>query len=110
MVMNTKFSPAGAAQFNYDMTRNLFALFGQYTRRPELLFKRIHDACKLLTAARGTALLLLETLRSNQSVEENMKPLRELQVLRLDSRQCIEVLERRVDIKCFEKWSVRQTI
>lgn len=39
MVLNTKFSPAGAAQFNYDMTL-LFALFGQYTRRPELLFKR----------------------------------------------------------------------
>ncbi|KAM7356649.1 RAD50 interactor 1 [Cochliomyia hominivorax] len=39
MIMNTKFSPAGAAQFNYDMTRNLFALFGQYCRRPDLLFK-----------------------------------------------------------------------
>nr|XP_016924737.1 RINT1-like protein [Drosophila suzukii] len=101
MVMNTKFTPAGAAQFNYDMTRNLFALFGQYTRRPELLFKRIHDACKLLTAARGTALLLLETLRSNQSVEEKTKPLRELHVLSLDSKQCVEVLERRTDIKMF---------
>ncbi|KAH8297546.1 hypothetical protein KR054_002303 [Drosophila jambulina] len=101
MVMNTKFSPAGAAQFNYDMTRNLFALFGQYTRRPELLFKRIHDASKLLTAARGTALLLLETLRSSQSAEEKTKPLRELKVLSLDSRQCIEVLERRTDIKMF---------
>ncbi|XP_017063376.1 RINT1-like protein [Drosophila eugracilis] len=101
MVMNTKFAPAGAAQFNYDMTRNLFALFGQYTRRPELLFKRIHDASKLLTAARGTSLLLLETLRSNQSVEEKTKPLRELNVLSLDSKQCIEVLERRTDIKMF---------
>lgn len=40
MIMNTKFSAAGAAQFNYDMTRNLFALFGQYCRRPDLLFKR----------------------------------------------------------------------
>lgn len=39
MVMHTKFSPAGAAQFNYDMSL-LFALFGQHTRRPELLFKR----------------------------------------------------------------------
>lgn len=39
MVLNTRFSTAGAAQFNYDMTL-LFALFGQYTRRPELLFKR----------------------------------------------------------------------
>ncbi|XP_017091076.2 RINT1-like protein [Drosophila bipectinata] len=101
MVMNTKFAPAGAAQFNYDMTRNLFALFGQYTRRPELLFKRIHDASKLLTAARGTALLLLETLRSNQSAEEKTKPLRELKVLSMDSKQCIEILERRMDIKMF---------
>lgn len=40
MIMNTKFSPAGATQFNYDMTRNLFALFGQYCRRPDLLFKK----------------------------------------------------------------------
>lgn len=40
MVMNNKFSPAGAAQFNYDMTRNMFALFGQYSRRPDLLFKK----------------------------------------------------------------------
>ncbi|EDV95920.1 RINT1-like protein [Drosophila grimshawi] len=101
MVLNTRFAPAGAAQFNYDMTL-LFALFGQYTRRPELLFKRIHDACKLLTAARGTALLLLETLRSvDTSVEEKTKPLHELRVLSLDSRQCIEVLERRTDIKIY---------
>ncbi|EDW68739.1 RINT1-like protein [Drosophila virilis] len=100
MVLNTKFSPAGAAQFNYDMTL-LFALFGQYTRRPELLFKRIHDAGKLLTAARGTALLLLETLRGGQTAEEKTKPLHELRVLGLDSRQCIEVLERRTDIKMF---------
>lgn len=40
MVLNVKFSPAGSAQFNYDMIRNLFALFGQYTRRPDLLFKK----------------------------------------------------------------------
>ncbi|XP_064541666.1 RINT1-like protein [Drosophila montana] len=100
MVLNTRFSPAGAAQFNYDMTL-LFALFGQYTRRPELLFKRIHDAGKLLTAARGTALLLLETLRGGQTAEEKTKPLHELRVLGLDSKQCIEVLERRTDIKMF---------
>jgi len=64
-------------------------------------FARTHDACKLLAAARGTALLLLETLRGNQSVEEKTKPLRELHVLSMDSKQCIEVLERRMDIKMF---------
>ncbi|KAH8366267.1 hypothetical protein KR093_011333 [Drosophila rubida] len=100
MVMHTRFSTAGAAQFNYDMTL-LFALFGQHTRRPELLFKRIHDASKLLTAARGTALLLLEALKSGKTAEEKTKPLHELRVLSLDSKQCIEVLERRTDIKMF---------
>lgn len=62
---------------------------------------RIHDAGKLLTAARGTALLLLETLRGGQTAEEKTRPLHELRVLGLDSRQCIEVLERRTDIKMF---------
>lgn len=40
MIMNTRFSAGGAAQFNYDMMRNLFPLFGQYMARPHLLFKR----------------------------------------------------------------------
>lgn len=40
MIMNTKFSSGGAAQFQFDMIRNLFALFGQYVRRPDLLFKK----------------------------------------------------------------------
>lgn len=40
MVMNTKFSVGGAAQFHFDMTRNLLPLFGQYVRRPDLIFKR----------------------------------------------------------------------
>lgn len=40
MVMNTKFSVGGASQFQYDMTRNLFPLFGQYVRRSDLLFKK----------------------------------------------------------------------
>lgn len=68
---------------------------------PFVFFYSIHDACKLLTAARGTALLLVETLRSGQSAEEKTKPLHELRVLSLDSKQCVEVLERRTDIKMF---------
>lgn len=40
MIMNTTFSSGGAAQFHFDMTRNLFALFGQYTTKPQLLFKK----------------------------------------------------------------------
>lgn len=40
MIMNTMFSAGGAAQFEFDMSRNLFALFGQYSRRPDLLLKK----------------------------------------------------------------------
>lgn len=40
MIMNTKFSTGSASQFDFDMNRNLFALFGQYTKRPDLLFKK----------------------------------------------------------------------
>lgn len=40
MVMNTKFSSGGASQFVHDMNRNLFVIFGQYVRRPDLLFKK----------------------------------------------------------------------
>ncbi|KAL9905861.1 RINT1-like protein [Glossina fuscipes] len=99
MVMNNKFSPAGAAQFNYDMTRNMFALFGQYSRRPDLLFKKIHDANKLLNISRGTALLLHETLNSNSSLEDEMKALRELGIVNFKPQTCIEILERRTDIR-----------
>ncbi|KNC26286.1 RINT1-like protein [Lucilia cuprina] len=102
MIMNTKFSPAGAAQFNYDMTRNLFALFGQYCRRPDLLFKKIHDANKLLNAARGTALLLHENLQAtNNSLEDKMKALKEVGIVNFKPKTCIEVLERRTDIRMF---------
>ncbi|XP_075161070.1 RAD50 interactor 1 [Haematobia irritans] len=102
MIMNTKFSPAGSAQFNYDMTRNLFALFGQYCRRPDLLFKRIHDANKLLNVARGTALLLHETLKGEESsLEDKMKALKELGIVNFTPKTCVEVLERRIDIKMY---------
>jgi RAD50-interacting protein 1 len=40
MIRITKFSKGGTEQFNYDVTRNLFPLFGQYTRKPVQLFKK----------------------------------------------------------------------
>ncbi|CAD7003380.1 unnamed protein product [Ceratitis capitata] len=99
LVMNNKFTPAGAAQFNFDMSRNLLALFGQYCRRPDLLFKKVHDSNKLLNATRGTALLLYETLKSETKLEEKMNALKELGIVNFKNKTCIDVLERRTDIK-----------
>ena len=67
-----------------------------------LLFRRIHDANKLLNAARGTALLLHDTLQnSNNSLEDKMKTLKEIGIVNFKPKTCIEVLERRSDIRMF---------
>ncbi|XP_055622664.1 RINT1-like protein [Toxorhynchites rutilus septentrionalis] len=98
MVMNTMFSTGGALQFQYDMTRNLFALFGQYARKPSLLFKRINDTCLLLTLPLGSALLLHETVSSEQSEEAVTSTLKEMGLMILRKPMVLEVLERRNDI------------
>ncbi|XP_058834029.1 RINT1-like protein [Topomyia yanbarensis] len=98
MVMNTKFSSGGAMQFQFDMTRNLFALFGQYARKPNLLFKRISDACLLLTLPLGSAMLLHETLQKEQSEEIITNTLKEVGLMILRKTDIIAVLERRNDI------------
>ncbi|XP_059615224.1 RINT1-like protein [Phlebotomus argentipes] len=100
MIMNTKFSTGGAAQFQFDMTRNLFPLFGQYIRKPELQFKSVADSCILLNLPRGSAILLHETLRDSSDLESHRKSLREVKVGNLMPPVALDVLERRTDI-CF---------
>ncbi|XP_055703383.1 RINT1-like protein [Phlebotomus papatasi] len=100
MIMNTKFSVGGAAQFQFDMTRNLFPLFGQYIRKPELQFKSVADSCILLNLPRGSAILLHETLRDSSDLESHRKSLREVKVGNLMPPVALDVLERRTDI-CF---------
>lgn len=104
MIMNTKFSEGGALQFKYDIARNLIPLFGQYSRRPGLLFKNLSDACTLLSLPFGTALLLHETLKSGNkttNAEELKKmkdALKEVKIISLPITLAVDVLERRVDI------------
>jgi RINT-1 / TIP-1 family len=39
VIRNNHFNEGGAAQLQFDMTRNLFPLFGAYTAKPENFFK-----------------------------------------------------------------------
>ncbi|XP_031625269.1 RINT1-like protein [Contarinia nasturtii] len=99
MIMNTKFSTGGASQFDFDMNRNLFALFGQYARRPDLLFKKIHDACKLLVFPLGNAMLLTETLKNDiKSKSDSKGALAEIGVVNISNLMALDILERRNDI------------
>lgn len=106
MIMNIKFTEGGSAQFKFDIQRNLLPLFGQYSRRPGLLFKNLSDSCVLLSLPFGTALLLHQTLKSGNkttdAVELNkMKDaLKEVGIVSLPITLAVDVLERRTDI-CF---------
>ncbi|KAJ6644173.1 RINT1-like protein [Pseudolycoriella hygida] len=100
MILNTKFSTGGTIQFQFDMTRNLFALFGQYVRRPELLFKKVFDACILLTLPTGSAILLQQTLTncdSTKNEEELKATLKDVGVNNLNHSLALDILERRND-------------
>jgi RAD50-interacting protein 1 len=104
MIMNTKFSEGGAAQFKFDIERNLLPLFGQYSRRPGLLFKNLRDSCTLLSLPFGTALLLHQTLKdgnktSNAEEMEKMKEaLKEVGIMSLPITLAVDVLIRRNDV------------
>lgn len=104
MIMNTKFSEGGAAQFKFDIERNLLPLFGQYSRRPGLLFKNLSDSCNLLSLPFGTALLLYQTLKEGnkttnpEELQQLKDALKELGIKSLPITFAVEVLIRRNDI------------
>lgn len=39
VVLQNRFSEGGAKQLEFDMTRNLFPLFGEYTTKPQNYFR-----------------------------------------------------------------------
>ncbi|KAK2858701.1 hypothetical protein Q5P01_003321 [Channa striata] len=65
VVLSNHFSDGGAAQLQFDMTRNLFPLFGHYCKRPENFFKHVKEACIILCLNVGSALLLRNLLKES---------------------------------------------
>ncbi|XP_030631915.1 RAD50-interacting protein 1 [Chanos chanos] len=63
VILANHFNEGGAAQLQFDMTRNLFPLFGHYCKRPENFFKHVKEACIILSLKVGPALLLCEVLK-----------------------------------------------
>lgn len=63
VILQTRFSDAGAAQFKFDMTRGLFPIFGEFTQMPENFFRLVKECVILLTLPRAIAFLLRDTIR-----------------------------------------------
>ncbi|CAB3383433.1 Hypothetical predicted protein [Cloeon dipterum] len=95
LVFENWFSLGGGCQFQYDLIHGLFPLFGQFTTRPDNLFKPLKEACILLTLASGSAKLLAEVLRDDQ---DSTDALAEIGVHRLNPQEAREILSRRNDI------------
>ncbi|KAG7455788.1 hypothetical protein MATL_G00244810 [Megalops atlanticus] len=73
-ILYNHFNEGGAAQLQFDMTRNLFPLFGHYCKRPENFFKHVKEACIILTLPVGSALLLRDVLNQAEEEEEALTP------------------------------------
>ncbi|XP_016351479.1 RAD50-interacting protein 1-like [Sinocyclocheilus anshuiensis] len=69
LILYNHFNEGGAAQLQYDMTRNLFSLFGHYCKRPENFFKHVKEACIILTLKVGPALLFCDVLKQSEEDE-----------------------------------------
>ncbi|XP_061662102.1 RAD50-interacting protein 1 [Syngnathoides biaculeatus] len=69
VVLSNNFSDGGAAQLQFDMTRNLFPLFGHYCKRPENFFKHVKEACIILCLNVGSAILLRDLIKESSSAE-----------------------------------------
>ncbi|XP_040031409.2 RAD50-interacting protein 1 [Gasterosteus aculeatus] len=66
VILSNHFSEGGAAQLQFDMTRNLFPLFGHYCKRPENFFKHVKEACLILCLNVGSAILLRNLLKESE--------------------------------------------
>lgn len=67
VILSNHFSDGGAAQLNFDMSRNLYPLFGHYCKRPENFFKHVKEACIILCLNVGSALLMKDLLKAEES-------------------------------------------
>ncbi|XP_069691163.1 RAD50-interacting protein 1 isoform X2 [Periplaneta americana] len=103
VILQNNFNEGGAMQLQYDMTRNMFPLFGQFTRKPDVHFPQVKESCVLLNLPKGSAHLLRDTLRSclvDGGVEglQEEDVLAEIGVHRLDAEKAITILNLRTDL------------
>ncbi|XP_022371175.1 RAD50-interacting protein 1 isoform X1 [Enhydra lutris kenyoni] len=91
IILANHFNEGGAAQLQFDMTRNLFPLFSHYCKRPENYFKHVKEACIVLNLNVGSALLLKDVLQSDSGQPQATAALNEVGIYKL-AQQDVEIL------------------
>ncbi|KAK0173873.1 hypothetical protein PV328_007015 [Microctonus aethiopoides] len=97
VILENQFNTGGAAQLKYDITRNLFPLFGLYTEKPESYFPLMRESCILLNVLLGSAMLLIEALDGDNE-DAAKEVLAEIGIFTLSPTSALAVLKLRTDI------------
>ncbi|KAI4456248.1 rad50-interacting protein 1 rint-1 [Holotrichia oblita] len=102
LVLDSRFNEGGALQFKFDITRNLYPLFSQFSEKPDNFFTQLNESCNLLTISKGSALLLRETLVALEGatgVEDRRgAALKEVGVVNFTPKMAVTILNQRTDI------------
>ncbi|XP_021109591.1 RAD50-interacting protein 1 isoform X1 [Heterocephalus glaber] len=91
VILANHFNEGGAAQLQFDMTRNLFPLFSRYCKRPENYFKHVKEACIVLNLNIGSALLLKDVLQTSSGQPPAAAAMNEVGIYKL-AQQDVEIL------------------
>lgn len=102
VILQNRFNDGGASQLEFDMTRNLFPLFGEFTNKPENYFRQVSEAIKLLTMETGTSLLMKDLMSHESSPTPGkdssvFNALHELGIFKLSSQTCRVLLDIKVN-------------
>ncbi|XP_074647667.1 RAD50-interacting protein 1-like [Tubulanus polymorphus] len=105
VILSNYFNEGGAVQLQYDMTRNLFPMFGQYTTKPENYFRDVKESCMVLNLKRGTAIMLKELIYNALHVLDTTLPpqdpiaaLNDVAIFKLSPEDVELVLSLRTDL------------
>lgn len=109
VILSNYFSDGGAAQLQFDLTRNLFPLFGDYTQKPDAYFRLIKEACILLNLKVGSAILLKQVLEvaidhgtangdPNATVTDPKAALYEIGVFKLTPDKSLQIISLRTNL------------
>ena len=104
VVLENKFSADGATQIDVDVRKGLKAVFEQYSGPGKrLLQQKSHhqllQVCQLLNLARGSAILLKDSLVDPRQSENAREILEEFTIDALTTEQAVKVLNQRVDLQ-----------
>ncbi|XP_074095130.1 RAD50 interactor 1 [Cotesia typhae] len=97
VILENQFNAGGSIQLKYDITRNLFPLFGLYTNKPESYFPLLRESCLLLNMLLGSVMLLMEVLEGDNE-EAAKEVLADVGVFSLPPSSALLVLKARTDV------------